>query len=126
MDFNYNGNNFITCGNSNTVKLWEISGTSFIYRDQTSSTGQNVLTCKFAKYVSSIAYGCNNGDAYTYKYTINNLFNQQRITSAVSGSSRKALDWNQLRNTTFFGGTDKNLDIIDSNANLQDRYGIAK
>jgi hypothetical protein len=60
LDFNYNGENFIACGNTQNVKLWELTApTTFTYRDSSNNVGSgvNIFTCRFAKFKSFIAYG---------------------------------------------------------------------
>lgn len=55
----------IICGDSNYVKLYEISGTTFTYRTSSGDKGDSVLCCRFARFKNKIAYGDKEGDTYT-------------------------------------------------------------
>lgn len=100
--------------------------------DTTADRSNWILCCRILANSSTAAYGVKNGNAFIHKWnnanwlTNSGASGSSQISSSVAGSQRLAVDWNIVTQQAYFGGTDKNLDIISTSGNLDKRYPTTK
>ncbi len=116
----------ISCGQVDQVNIYTISGTSVVYQGNGGNAGDQKLCCRFLRSSNFTAYGDTDKDLFIHSYSASGFVTQNRLTSPVSNSQRRAVDWNHVTQRAYFGGSDKNLDIISKPTSLIKRVSVGK
>lgn len=112
----------VSCGNTNFLKLYTVSGANIAQTDTSNDTQQKPISCQCAPTANEVVYGGNNGRGFFLKWNSgSNNFNPgsgvpKVLNAIVTGSARRGVDYNEITNTANFVGSDNTLEIWDPNA----------
>jgi hypothetical protein len=87
----------ISCGNSNFLKLYKISGSNIPVTDTSNDTQQKILSCKCSPTSNDVVYGGEQGHGFHLKWQgSNDRFipnNIPTVLAQISNSFRKGIDY---------------------------------